>query len=896
MKWHSLPKEKVIKQLNTDSDNGLSDSEVRERISKYGKNRIDKEKHSSKLQIFFRQFKSPLIYILIIVAVIVFFLEDYPRSLLESGFILASVLINSMFGFWEENKASRTFEKLKEILKTETIVIRNGNKRVVLQEEIVPGDIIVLSSGDKVPADGRLIEVQDLKISEAVLTGEWLPTGKIVDPLHENTALAERDNMVYAGCLVKGGEGKFVVTATGTNMETGKIADMVDKTKEEKTPLQKKISSFSQITGIAILVITILIFIGGLIRGNDLVEMFETASAIAVGGIPEALPIIMTLTLAIGMERLSKKQGLIRRLSSVETLGSTTVICCDKTKTLTLGEMEPHKVVTLENNFTVDKEVNSQVYLSVVRTATLCNEAFVENPEKTPEKWKIRGTPTDKALFLSGLRSGIIKSELEEEFSLVKRVSFDSSLRYQAGLYEKNGKTFLYVAGAPKEIIKNSGFVKLEKETKKINSKVSKKLDSKVDNLTEKGERVIAFGYRQIKKSEMGKDPKELVDELTFTGFLSIKDPLRKDVKKALKTAKQAGLRLIIITGDHKKTAKSVAEELGMLIKEENILEGSQLDEMSDQEFVGIVEKIKIYARAEPRHKMRIVDAWQDKGEVVAMTGDGVNDAPALKKADIGIAVGSGTEVAKQTSDLVLLNDSFDIIVKAVEEGRTILNNLRKAISYVMADSFTTVVLVGSSLIAGLPLPILWTQILWNNVVEDTLPNIAFAFESKEKDTMKRKPTSRKNSILTKEMKVLIFATGLIDQILALALFWILWGKLGLNLKYARTMTFGAICIDTAFVIYSYKNLKRNIWEIDLFDNRLLLLSSLLVLLFFAGAVYLSIFQNLLQTVPLGLRDWLILIVMAIVSTLLIEVTKWFFITKNRKEYRRIEDKEDLFA
>ncbi len=874
--WHNLSWPEAVEKTNSDAKRGLPEEQIKNRQEKFGLNKFPEHKPPSGFRLFLQQFQSPLIYILIIVGVVVLFLEDYPNNLIQSSFVLAAVLINAIFGFWEEKKASKTFEELRKILKAKTVVIRDGHKKEILQEEVVPGDIIVFSAGDKIPADGRIIESQDLRISEAVLTGEWLPAEKKIDVLPSDTPLADRDNMVYSGSLVEGGRGKAVVTATGLKTEMGKIATLVKETKEEKTPLQKKLTKFSKVIGAVIVLFTIFIFVGGVIRERDPVEMFETAVAVAVGGIPEALPVVMTLILALGMQRLARKKGLIRKLSSVETLGSTSIICTDKTKTLTEGKMAADEILTLEKAFKVGEVAENPVHLLALEIATLCNEAFIENPEDHPDKWRLGGTPTDKALLMAGGKSGVLRPELEKENPILQTLTFDPAKKYEAALIQKDSQYFIYVSGAPERILELSSQVETEKGPEELDQADLTKLYQKLHALTEKGQRVIALAYKKNKSLAA-----EEIKELTFVGLVGLKDPLRPGVREAFAICRKAGMSVVIITGDHKVTAKAVAEELELDIKDENIIDGKELDLLSEEDLEKNIQKFKIYARAEPRHKIRIIQAWQQKGKVVAMTGDGVNDAPALQKADIGLALGSGTEVAKEASDLVLLNDSFNIIVMAIEEGRVILDNLRKAIAFVLANSFSEVILVGMSVILGWPLPILWMQILWNNLVEDTLPDLALGFESKEKGVMERGPSSPKTPLLTKEMKALIFGIGIVRQFLILGLFWFLWSYLGLDLVYARTMAFGAIVIDTAFVLFSFKNMRKNVWQINLLDNKFLLLSSASIFVVFATAVYFGPFQALLQTAPLGLASWGVLIGVGLVSVALIEITKWFFISRH---------------
>ena len=853
--WHSLSVEDAVKAQECDIKRGLTTDKVKERLRKFGPNALPEETTASKLQIFINQFKSPLIYILIIAGIITLALGKWTDSIV----ILGAVLINAVFGYWEENKTSRILEKLKKILEAKAIVLRDGHKIEILQQDLVPGDIIFLKAGDKVPADGRLIEVQNLKIDESILTGEWIPADKHKGILPETTPLADRDNMVYMGCLVEHGEGKAIVVGTGIDTEAGKIAALVRESREEKTPLQKKLVGFSKVIGITIGVICVFIFVGGFLRAGDLLEMFETAVAIAVGGIPEALPVVMTVVLTIGMERILRKKGLVRRLSSVETLGSTQIICFDKTKTLTEGKM-------------VVQQIKAQDKDLALKISVLCNEAFVENPEDPPESWKLVGSPTDKALLSFAAKLGMTREALEKESIEITRLPFDPYHKYLLSLRKEGDKTFLYVSGAPERILRKSQDAEQHERT--------------LEDLTRKGLRVIGAACREISDKEaQNPDLIDLVKDMTFAGFFGLRDPLRKEVKDAVRVCQRAGMRPIMITGDHKLTARAIAVEIGLQVEDDNIIVGDELSSLSDEEFENRLDNIKIYARAEPQHKMRVIQAWQKRGKVVGMTGDGVNDAPALKKADIGISLGSGTEVAKESSDLVLLNDSFGIIIKSIEEGRVILDNLRKAISYALADSFTSIILVGiATVILGWPLPILPVQILWNNFVEDTMPNIAYSFEPEEDDVMQRKPPPPDAPLLNKQMKVLIFGTGFVDQIIALALFWYIWKNLGLDLSYARTMVFGAICIDTAFVIYCYKSLRKNIWKINLFSNKWLNLSSIVVIVTFAMAIYLPPLQRILHTVPLDAMSWLVLLAIGIASMFLIEVTKWVFITRHQTD------------
>lgn len=844
--YHNISSLSVVKILNTDAETGLSKKEVSIRKISFGKNTLSEVKKHSDLKLFLNQFQSPLMYILVFVGIITLFIGNYTDSIV----ILLATLINALFGFFEENKVSNVLRKLKSTLKTKTTVLRDGVKKEIYEEELVPGDIIFLKAGQKVPADARLISVNNLKISEASLTGEWMPEEKEAGILEKETVLADRKNMVYMGGLIEEGTGKAVVVAIAKRTEAGKIATLIDDTTETKTPLQEKILEFSKFIGIAIGIGCVLIFLLGIfLRNLSWIEMFETSIAIAVGGIPESLPIVITIILAIGGERILRKQGLIRKLASVETLGSTQIICFDKTRTLTEGKMKLSNIITKNGELTL-------------KAGVLCSDAYMN------EKGNIIGSPTGSAILEGAINNNFnIKQTLEIEE--LQNLPFNSINKYALSLRKENNKKTLYICGAPEKVLKKSKNAKLWQE--------------EVERLAGKGLRVIAVASKEIKKTS--KDLDKIAKDFDFIGLISFIDPIRKDVREAIETCKEAGIKTILATGDHIQTAKTVAEEIGLKIDEGNIINGQELDNLTDAELELKIGKIKVFARVEPRHKLRIIDIWQKKGKVIAMTGDGINDAPAIKKADIGISLGSGTEVAKEASDLVLLDDGFATIVKTIKEGRVALDNLRKSLSYALADSFTSIILITfSTIVFGWPLPILPVQILWNNLIEDTFPTIAFAFEPKEKNVMKRKPNNRKTGLLTKEMKTLIFATGIIDQFIILLFFWFLYFKQGMDIDLVRTIMFGMICVDTAFVIFCYKNLRSNLWKINPFSNKYLNLSAILVILLFSLAIYAPFFQTILKTIPLDITHWGLIILGAILSVIGIEITKYFFIAKQNTE------------
>ena len=859
--WHNISWKEAVRILSSDAENGLTEKRAKLLRGRFGRNKLPEEKPLSRLKIFLEQFKSPLIYILVIAGLIVLIFKEFTDAIV----IFGAVLLNTVVGFFQESKATEALRRLKKVVKVEATVLREGNIKVVDSEQLVPGDIFILSPGDKVPADGRIIECDNLRTNEMALTGEWLPAQKKREILPPKTPLADRDNMVYMGTVVEDGKAKVITTATGFEAEIGRVAQMIREAKEEKTPLQKKLARFARIIGIIIFFICIIIFIEGLITGNTFLEMFETVVAVAVAAIPEGLPVALTIILAIGMQRILRKKGLVRRLSSAETLGATSIIATDKTATLTEGKMRVTEVIT-------ETKGDRQLALKI---ATLCNEAFIENPDKPMEKWVLRGRATDRALLLAGLQAGINKKNLEKKMRKIAELPFTTVNKYLAKAFSINKKEdILYVAGAPEKLLEMSRFLRKGRKEIVFSSKLEKQIRKRLEDLTSQGLRVVAIAYKKIDNL------KNLFDNLVFVGLIALKDPIRKEAKRAIKMCRLAGLKPIIVTGDHKLTAKAVAKEIGLDVEEKNIMEGQELDKLSDKDFDKRVKDIQVYARVEPKHKMRIISAWQERGEVIAMTGDGINDAPALKKADIGVALGSGTEVAKEVSDLILLTDNFNIIVAAVEEGRGIIDNIRKVITYLLSDSFAETILIGVGLFFGY-LPVTAVQILWVNLIEDGLSGVALSYEPKEKDLMKQKPQGHDIPLLNTEMKVLIFVIGVITDLFLLGLFFLLLKFTNYGIIHIRTMIFAGLAIDSIFYVFSCKSLRQNIWHINFFSNKFLLFAWTFGLVALIGAIYLPPLQILLKTAPLNFFDWILLLLLGLANLFLIEFTKWIFIRKS---------------
>jgi len=892
--WHSFSIEKTLGELAS-RPNGLTDKEVKIRIKKFGPNELPQEKTFSRVKLFLEQLKSPLIYILFMAGIVTLVLRDYTDSII----IFGAVLLNTIFGYFQESKASQALDKLKKVLKIKTVVFRQGQEKEISQEKLVPGDIILLKAGYKAPADGQVIEAHHLKINESVLTGEWLAASKSKEILPAQTPLADRDNMVYLGTMIESGWGKAVITETGSETELGRLAQMLKATKEKKTPYQKKLARFSKIVGLIIMTISLAIFVEGMITGGLFVEMFTIAIAVAVAAIPEGLPVAMTVILALGMQRILKRKGLVRKLASAETLGSASIILTDKTGTLTKAKMEVAGIYTGGQELLSDgqrfnqeiKKDGQESHILALKIALLCNESFIENLNEPMSQWIIRGRPTEKALFLAGVQAGLDKRELERKQPKIDQFLFDPTYKYAASLHQtgsqfrslapirsKAPKNILYMVGSPEKILAMSSYLDNDGHEKDLLLTDFKKLDKKCESLTKQGLRIIGIAYQRTKDREIELAKEERDKKMVFVGFFALHDPLRQETGEAIQLCRQAGMRPIIVTGDHRLTAQAVAEKLGFKLTKENVLEGKDLELMTDDDFEKKFKDIQIYARVEPAQKLRIVRAWQEEGEVVAMTGDGINDAPALKQADIGLALGSGTDVAKEVADLVLLTDNFSVIVAAVEEGRAIIDNIRKVITYLLSDSFTEVILIGFSLLMGWPLPILAAQILWVNLIEDGLPNIALAFEPKERDLMKRKPPGQKMPLLNKEMKVLVFIVGFLTDLFLLGLFFYLLKYSDYSLAHIRSVIFAGLAIDSLFYVFSCRSLRRNLWRINPFSNKFLIGAWLFGILMLIVALYLPLFQNLLKTAPLTLFDWRLILGLGLINVILIEATKWWFI------------------
>jgi Ca2+-transporting ATPase len=861
--FYQLTADSVFKELES-TLTGLDSSEAAKRLTENGFNKLPKEKAWTGLRLFIGQFKNPLVFILI-AALGISFLAGHSS---DSWIILFVVLITNTIGFLQEWKANNALEKLNNAVTYKVRTWRNGELSIVERENLVIGDVIELAAGDVVPADARIFIAKNLKINEAPLTGESLPVVKNIQEIAKSVPLAERFNIAHQGTIVADGSGRAIVIAIGQATEIGQVATLIKETSDELTPLQKQINKFGIKLGIFLVVANIVIFLIGILSGRDIFEMFMVSVVVVVSAVPEGLIPAMTIILAIGMQRLAKKQGLVRRAVAAETLGSVSVICADKTGTLTQGEMMVDRLITYGK---VEKAGSRSLALKI---SVICNDGLIENPGDKVEALKISGNPTDKALLLSGAAIGLYRKELELLEPRLDTIAFSSDLKMMATLNEaETGGEIIYVKGAPEKILELSSMMEIAGGEKKILKKDREEFINQINKFTKTGERVIALAY----KKRTGVKDRSLVvsdlDGLTLVGFFSLRDQIRADVKQAIQSCREAGIRVVIITGDHEQTAISIVKELGLEINSHNVIDGERLDKMSDTELKRRINDIRLYARVNPHHKLRIVNAFQEIGKVVAMTGDGINDSPALKKADIGVAVGNGTDVAKETADLVLLDNNFLTIVEAVKQGRITFNNIQKVILYLFTDCFQEMIIIGTTILMGWPLPILPVQILWIKLIEDPLPAASLAFDVSDDDVMKDKPRGKDQPFLTVRLQKIIAFYTIIMDVIALSLFYYYFKIVG-DIHLARTIMFASLGLSTMFYIYAVRSLKKSFFKSKPFSNKFLVYATFLGAALIVVSVYTPILNRLLSTVPLSIFDWIPVVAYGCLSIMIFEIGK----------------------
>ncbi len=886
--FHSETIKNVLKFLKS-SLNGLSLNEVDKRQKKHGENKLSERAQLGKFHIFFAQFQNALIYILLITGALSFFIGAEKEAIV----IFGAVVINVVLGFFQENKANQALQKLKKLSEHTAIVVREGKERKISSKEIVVGDIVILRAGNRVPSDARIIETNELQVNEASLTGESIPAKKHTDIMSTGASLADRNNMVYASTIIIHGHGRAVVTSIGIDTEIGKIADLVSSTREEKTPLQLRLEQLSKMFGLLFAVICIFIVSIGLFQDRSFFEILETAVAVGVASIPEGLTIAITFILALGMQAILKKKALIRKLVATETLGSVSVICMDKTGTLTKGEMNVDHIVIGEKEFELtnpgsrQNEAEAKMVSLALQTAMMCNDASVENPNQALSDWRFIGTATEVALLSAAMQSGLRQEELLKSEIQIASLPFDSEKKYMLSLHILEDASYvLYEKGAPEVLLEKASHYYHQGNLKILEKKEKQKLIKNYEKMTAKGLRVIGLAIKKFrfKESEIDKenlDWSKIDTDIHFIGFIAIKDPLRKEAKSTIESAINAGIRPIIITGDHRLTAKAIASEVGLKVKDENIVIGKELEEISDQDLKKLVSRIDIYARVSPHHKLRIVKALQSMSEVVAMTGDGINDAPALKAADIGISLGTGTDVAKETSDMILLDNNFKTIIAAVKQGRIIFRNIQKVITYLISDSFSEMILIIGSLLLGTPLAVLPAQILWINIVNDGIPHFSLGFENADKYIMHEKPIAKNEPLINKEMKLIIFGVGIFRDLLLFGVFYCLylnWQHDPTLIPLLRTIIFATLGVKSLMSIFSLRHLRSPIWKYNPFSNKILLVAVAISFFLLYLAIEWHPLQSILSTVDLKFSEWAIAFLLGFIGIGFTELVKLKFI------------------
>lgn len=856
--WYQKTQEDLLTEFVSDLKSGLAGGEVAKRQKHYGKNVFERHKKVTVLHRILTQLKNPLVLVLLGAGVATILLGEYTNAIVI-GIALA---INVIIGVFQEERAFTAFDRLAKSQERTAVVIREGRKSIVQTEELVPGDIIELSAGMYVPADVRILIAQDLSTNEATLTGEWVPVTKDSQVIAGEAPLSEQGNMAWMGTLVATGTGQGIVIATGNKTQIGVIAQSLGEKIDESTPLQKSIHRLATFLMYVILGVLALILIVGLARGYELFDLIFISIAIAVAAMPEGLPVAVTVVLAIGMESILKKGGLVRNLLAAETLGGTTIILTDKTGTLTKAQMQVAEIITLA---TLLEEPTEQppgdaptakqlkVHadgLDALKMAILTSDAFVENEGEALADWVVRGRPVEKAIMTAGIELGLSQKDLLHEYARVDYLPFNPERRFAGSLHSlprKKMKRF-YVTGAPEFVLEHAKSAYRNGKSERLTKEKHALLARAHHAYSKKGMRLIGVGYKDISDEKIDEKAAADLDGFVFGGFIAMHDPLRADVPAAIKIVQNVGTRVVMATGDNPETALAIAREAGIAHGEEKAILGKDLEALNDEDLLATIKKHSVFARVLPEHKLRLARLLRGNGEVVAMTGDGVNDAPALRNADIGLALGSGTEVAKDASDIILLDDSFSVITSAIEEGRRIRDNLKKIITYLLSTSFSEIVVVTVALFLGKPLPLLPSQILWTKIVEEGFMNFAFAFEPLEPESMKKDPREHSmKEIVTQKLKKLIFLvagmTGIFLGVLYLTL-----DHLGTPIDELRTLMFIAVSIDSIFFAFAMKNLHQPLWKIKLSSNRYLL-----------GALSFSILALLLALVTPALQHLLTL-------------------------------------
>lgn len=884
--WFSKSSEEVLKDLNVNPVTGLTDAEAKERLEKYGENKLKGKAKKSLIALFFAQLKDMLIYVLLAAAVITFVIGEYVDAVI----ILLVVLLNAVIGVVQEFKAEKAIEALQQMTTPKSLVRRDGEIKEINSEEIVPGDIIILDAGRYVPADLRLIESANLQIEESALTGESVPSDKNAQDLHEDpkTPIGDKSNMAFMSTLATYGRGEGVVIATAMETEIGKIAKILDEDNEEMTPLQKRLDELGKILAYIAIGICTAIFIIALLQGRDLFEMFLTAISLAVAAIPEGLAAIVAIVLALGVTRMSKINAIVKKLPAVETLGSVNIICSDKTGTLTQNKMAVVKHYTLNKLTDVptgDKDLNaSPDDTELIKSFVLCSDATYENGEGT-------GDPTEIALVVLGDKYKLTRKDLNVKHKRVSENPFDSDRKLMSTLNVEGNGYRVHTKGAIDNILKISTNALVDGKIVPLTEEIKANFLKVAEEMSDDALRVLGAA---IKDTDSIISPEEMEKDLTVIGIVGMIDPPRLEVKDSIRDAKQAGITPIMITGDHRNTAVAIAKELGIADSIEQSLTGAEIDQISDEEFAKKINNYRVFARVSPEHKVKIVKAFKSQGNIVSMTGDGVNDAPSLKYADIGVAMGiTGTDVSKGASDMILTDDNFTTIVRAIEEGRNIYNNIKKAVIFLLSCNLGEVVTILTSILFFWPIPLLPTQILWINLVTDSLPAIALGIDPGDKDVMNQKPRNPKESFFAHGAWLRAVIGGVLIGILTLTAFYYGLYEHGYSLgtkdipedilTYARTMAFVVLAGSQLFYSLSMRNFTKSIFQIGLFSNKYLIGAIIVGFILQLGVISVPFLANAFKVQNISGADWLLVFGFSLIPLFANEIIKIFMRSSEKK-------------
>lgn len=875
----------TAKELNTSPDKGLSSQEAKERLLQYGYNEFAKKKGKSLFGKFLAQFKSFMIIVLLAAAAISGVVGYmHGEGFTDAIIILAIVVINAIIGVAQEAKAEQSLEALEKMSAPQCKVIRDGQVHVIESKELVPGDLVVLDTGDAIPADLRLIEAVNLKVQDAALTGESVPEEKFTQTIEQDeVALGDRDNLGFSSSTVTYGRGKGIVIATGMNTEVGKIARMIQSVPDLQTPLQKKLEKLGKNLGIAALAICAVIFAAGVLYGNSIVEMFMVAVSLAAAAIPEGLPVVSTIVLAVGVQRLAKQNAIVRTLPSVETLGSTTIICSDKTGTLTQNRMTVVRLYA--NGSTVNLTENipeatlSEEQKQVIRIALLANEAKLTEGEG---EYKTTGDPTETALIDLGLEFSMNKNTLDAEFTRVEEIPFDSERKLMTTVHRlENGKYEVCTKGGLDELLACCTEIVGNGQITALTDSGKEEIRSENLKMAENALRVLAMAYKIVDEIPSTIEPAVLENELVFVGMMGMIDPPRPEVKVAVEKCRHAGIKPVMITGDHKVTAVAIAKELGIMEDEDIALTGVDVEKMSDDELLKIVHNVAVYARVSPEHKVRIVKAFQRSGDIVAMTGDGVNDAPALKLADIGAAMGIvGTDVSKEAADIVLTDDNFSTIVTAVEEGRRIYDNILKAIQFMLSTNIGEIVVLLIAVLANWATPLLPIHILWINLVTDSLPALALSVDPADPDVMNRKPIDSKKSIMNRSFTIRVLLQGAMVGILSLIAYRIGLSTAALaglsesvQIATAQTMTFAVLAFAQLVHVFNVRSTYHSAFR-NMFGNKYLLGAIAIVTVLMLIVIEIPALHAIFRLADLTGEQWMWVVILAAAPLPIVELVK----------------------